>query len=56
MSLSQRWSAALRELRALGRHRTLTAPAGVDFTSNDYLGYGSGRRGYLAPGESPGAK
>ena len=50
MSLSQRWSAALRELRALGRHRTLTPPAGADFTSNDYLGYGSGRRTYLAPG------
>jgi 8-amino-7-oxononanoate synthase len=45
MSLSERWSAALRELHALGRYRTLTAPAGVDFTSNDYLGYGSGRRG-----------
>jgi 8-amino-7-oxononanoate synthase len=56
MSLSQRWSAALRELRALGRHRTLTPPAGVDFTSNDYLGYGSGRRSHLAPGDSPGAK
>jgi 8-amino-7-oxononanoate synthase len=45
MSLSERWSAALSGLRALGRYRTLAHPAGVDFTSNDYLGYGSGRRG-----------
>jgi 7-keto-8-aminopelargonate synthetase-like enzyme len=45
MSLSQRWTAALDSLRALGRYRTLALPAGVDFTSNDYLGYGSGRRG-----------
>ena len=44
MSLSERWSAELEELRALGRYYTLAAPAGVDFTSNDYLGYGSGRR------------
>ncbi len=43
MSLSERWSAVLGELRTLGRHRELTAPSGVDFSSNDYLGYGSGR-------------
>src|SRR5262249_17440824 len=43
MSLSERWSAALAELRARGRHRELTAPAGIDFTSNDYLGYAGAR-------------
>lgn len=43
MSLSERWSAALAELRAGGRHRELAAPAGVDFTSNDYLGYAGAR-------------
>jgi 8-amino-7-oxononanoate synthase len=45
MSLSERWSEILNELRALGRYRTLANPAGIDFASNDYLGYGSGRRG-----------
>jgi 8-amino-7-oxononanoate synthase len=42
MTLSDRWSAILEELRQQGRYRTLTAPAGIDFSSNDYLGYGSG--------------
>ncbi len=42
MSLPQRWAAALEELRALGRRRELIAPAGLDFTSNDYLGYATG--------------
>jgi 8-amino-7-oxononanoate synthase len=41
MTLSDRWSAALAHLRRQGRHRTLNPPAGVDFSSNDYLGYGS---------------
>jgi 8-amino-7-oxononanoate synthase len=44
MSLSRRWSDALGRLRGQGRYRSLARPAGVDFTSNDYLGYGSGRR------------
>lgn len=41
MSLFERWSDALAELREKGRYRTLRSPVGVDFTSNDYLGYGS---------------
>jgi 8-amino-7-oxononanoate synthase len=44
MTLAERWSAILDELRARGRYRTLTSPGGVDFVSNDYLGYGSGAR------------
>jgi 8-amino-7-oxononanoate synthase len=40
MSLTDRWAAALSELRAQGRYRELGRPAGVDFSSNDYLGYG----------------
>jgi 8-amino-7-oxononanoate synthase len=40
VSLPPRWAAQLDDLRARGRYRTLSAPAGVDFTSNDYLGYG----------------
>jgi 8-amino-7-oxononanoate synthase len=47
MSLAERWAALLRGLRQEDRYRTLTAPAGVDFTSNDYLGYGGGRRAQL---------
>ena len=43
MSLLGRWSAALDELRGQNRYRTLRTAAGIDFTSNDYLGYG-GRR------------
>ncbi len=41
MSLTDRWSAALHHLRAQGRYRELSHRAGVDFASNDYLGYGS---------------
>ncbi|MGL6096356.1 MAG: aminotransferase class I/II-fold pyridoxal phosphate-dependent enzyme, partial [Fimbriiglobus sp.] len=43
MSLSDRWSAALDSLRKLDRFRSFARPAGIDFTSNDYLGYGNGR-------------
>jgi 8-amino-7-oxononanoate synthase len=43
MSLSDRWSAVLDDLRGKGRSRSLRLPAGIDFTSNDYLGYGNGR-------------
>jgi 8-amino-7-oxononanoate synthase len=39
MSLSDRWRAELDALRDQGRLRTLTPPAGIDFSSNDYLGY-----------------
>jgi 7-keto-8-aminopelargonate synthetase-like enzyme len=41
MNLLERWSAALGALDAAGRYRTLTLPGGVDFASNDYLGYAS---------------
>ncbi len=54
MNLVDRWQAELDALRDQGRLRTLTPPTGVDFSSNDYLGYS--KRAYLAPGESPGAK
>jgi 8-amino-7-oxononanoate synthase len=43
MSLHARWTSALDELRGQGRYRSLRRPAGIDFTSNDYLGYGNGR-------------
>lgn len=41
MSLPDRWTAALDQLRAQGRFRLFAPPAGIDFTSNDYLGYAS---------------
>ncbi len=43
MTLFDRWSAALDQLRGQDRYRSLRRPAGTDFTSNDYLGYGGGR-------------
>jgi 8-amino-7-oxononanoate synthase len=42
-TLSDRWTASLDGLRKLDRFRSFARPAGVDFTSNDYLGYGNGR-------------
>jgi len=39
MSLADRWTAALDQLRAQERFRQFALPAGIDFTSNDYLGY-----------------
>lgn len=39
MSLFDRWTKLLEELRAEGRYRRLELPRGVDFSSNDYLGY-----------------
>jgi 8-amino-7-oxononanoate synthase len=39
MSLADRWTTALDQLRAQGRFRHFALPAGIDFTSNDYLGY-----------------
>ena len=41
MSLFDRWSGVLNELREQGRYRSFRLPSGIDFTSNDYLGYGS---------------
>lgn len=41
MSLADRWTATLDQLRAQGRFRQFGLPAGIDFTSNDYLGYAS---------------
>ncbi len=46
MSLAERWTEELQSLRGLGRYRTLAAPTGIDFTSNDYLGYGTRFRNY----------
>ncbi len=40
MSLESRWQSDLERLRREQRYRQLTPPAGVDFSSNDYLGYG----------------
>ena len=39
MSVFDRWSTALDQLRSQGRFRQFALPAGIDFTSNDYLGY-----------------
>ena len=39
MNLFDRWQADLKQLREQGRYRSLTQPAGIDFSSNDYLGY-----------------
>ena len=39
MSLFERWSHVLNELRGQGRYRSFRLPVGIDFTSNDYLGY-----------------
>ena len=41
MSLFDRWTTALGQLRAQGRFRQFAPPVGIDFTSNDYLGYAS---------------
>jgi len=40
MTLEERWQAQLDALREQGRYRTLKKPQGIDFSSNDYLGYG----------------
>ncbi len=42
-SLFARWAEAIDGLRGHGRFRSLKPPRGLDFTSNDYLGYGNGR-------------
>jgi|SoiMethySBSTD1v2_1073268.scaffolds.fasta_scaffold125531_2 8-amino-7-oxononanoate synthase len=41
MTLFDRWTATLDQLRSQGRYRQFAAPGGIDFTSNDYLGYAS---------------
>ncbi len=41
--LFERWQSLLNDLRRQGRYRSLGAPRGIDFTSNDYLGY-AGRK------------
>src|SRR4051812_13938310 len=48
MSLAERWENQLEQLRAQGRYRQLRAGQGIDFSSNDYLGYGSGARRSLS--------
>lgn len=47
MSLTTRWESSLNQLREQGRYRSFALPKGVDFTSNDYLGYGSARRFFI---------
>jgi 8-amino-7-oxononanoate synthase len=39
MNLSERWQSQLARLREQHQYRVLTPPAGIDFSSNDYLGY-----------------
>jgi 8-amino-7-oxononanoate synthase len=41
MSLEARWQSHLDTLHQQGRYRVLQHGAGIDFTSNDYLGYAS---------------
>lgn len=40
MSLHRRWRDRLDALHHAGRHRQLRCATGLDFSSNDYLGYG----------------
>jgi 8-amino-7-oxononanoate synthase len=49
MTLFDRWTGVLDDLRRQGRHRSFRLPAGHDFTSNDYLGYSSGRASRACP-------
>lgn len=51
MSLFGRWSTALDELRKQNRYRTLRTPVGIDFTSNDYLGYARRAVGWVERAE-----
>jgi 8-amino-7-oxononanoate synthase len=41
MNLFERWQSTLDQLQAQGRYRRFAVPSGIDFTSNDYLGYAS---------------
>ena len=47
--LTDRWSTVLAQLRRQGRYRELSLPGGIDFTSNDYLGYGGTRVPPVSP-------
>lgn len=53
MSLEARWQAQMDRLRQQGRVRQLSVPAGIDFSSNDYLGYGK-RQWPLVDGQRSG--
>jgi 8-amino-7-oxononanoate synthase len=53
MTLTGRWTAALDDLRGKGRYRSFRPPAGIDFTSNDYLGYAGGRSPATPPSDLP---
>lgn len=53
MTLFTRWTESLEQLRSQGRFREFRLPAGIDLTSNDYLGYGHGRLGLLTNGTLP---
>jgi 8-amino-7-oxononanoate synthase len=48
--LTDRWSADLDQFRRQGCYRELSLPGGIDFTSNDYLGYGSTWTSTSSPG------
>lgn len=43
MAITERWTSTLETLKSQGRYRSLRSSLGIDFTSNDYLGYGSSR-------------
>lgn len=43
MGLNDRWKIMLDTLKSQDRYRSIRVGDGVDFTSNDYLGYGHGR-------------
>ncbi|HWY88729.1 MAG TPA: 8-amino-7-oxononanoate synthase [Gemmataceae bacterium] len=43
MSIADRWTSRLGELDRLGQLRKLTPPRGIDFSSNDYLGFSKSR-------------
>jgi 8-amino-7-oxononanoate synthase len=53
MTLFDRWTTALDQLREQGRYRRFALAQGIDFTSNDYLGYGSGRGPVVAESKLP---
>lgn len=49
MALSTRWAATLDRLKQQERFRSFRLPSGLDFTSNDYLGYSSSRHFFQKP-------
>src|SRR5579862_7376227 len=51
MSLSERWRRDLEQLQAQGRYRQLALPSGLDFSSNDYLGYGNNSSFFNEPAQ-----